>query len=76
MLNLKVGEAIFLLRRRRKMTQAQLAGSVGIPAGRVSKMENHKPDVLIKDVQVVLAYFGYTMEMVISAISKDQDEIN
>lgn len=58
-----IGAAIREQRRRRGMTQADLALLAGVGRRFVSELENAKPTVRLEEVQRVLAVFGLTLAL-------------
>ena len=73
-MDLKIGNKIRSLRKKRGLTQEQLAENIGVSFQAVSKWENDiaLPDIVL--VPVIARFFGVSTDEILSYDSKEKDE--
>lgn len=71
-----VSKALFVLRNREKLTQAELAERMGCPQSRVSKLEHATNDSLrVGDLEQYLTHLGYSLELRVVRKNRAVDRI-
>lgn len=61
---MELNETIRLLRKRAKLTQAQLAERAGVGLRFTKELERGKPTCRIDKINQILEFFGYRLEAV------------
>lgn len=69
-----LGEDLSVARRRRRITQADLAGRMGVSVGTVKRLEAGDPGVGIGSLAMALLAFG-KLDRLANLLPEDQDDI-
>jgi transcriptional regulator with XRE-family HTH domain len=73
--NLSIGERIAILRKRRRLTQRELALITGISANRLTKIENHYVNYPSSQTVILLAHaLGVSADLILG-IEEIPDEL-